>query len=480
MIVAGNYGLHYQGGSPRWGTIAVENASVIAQVKCQRRRPFFSTSDLQRILFFVASPFFDTRTIDTMHEMGKADGIIADFVSSPDESRLDLSNCSLSELPESLNNPSIYSRLTLLNLANNHLQTLPAWLTSFPNLRILFLLGNAFTEIPHVVSQLPAVYMLSFKKNELSGTIRGNDLPKSITWLILTSNHITHLDDDFAVVCCKVRKLMLSNNRLSVLPSNFSQHMTELELLRLSNNEFGDFPTGIFDLAKLTWFSVAGNPCCGGTITSVDQLPERLRIRDIRATYDFGNGAAALGEGTSGSVFPAVRKRDGMRVALKMFKELAGSDGKALDEIWVSLACDGIAGLVTPCGYYSDATTGELILVTQLVPDNPKTIAGPPSFASCSRSVYAADVQFSAAEAELIVEQATRAVEGLLEKGIAHGDMYGHNVLVGTQRKDVALGDLGAAWRFPEEYRTEICSIERRALQVFVEEIESRVVDTKW
>lgn len=407
--------------------------------------------------------------------MGKAEDLIAAFISS-DESRLNLSNCSLSSLPESLNHPSIYSRLSLLNLANNDLRQLPSWLSNFRRLEILFLLGNSFTEIPEVISQLPAVYMLSFKKNKLSGTIRGKTLPKAISWLILTSNAITHLDDDFSVACRHVRKLMLSNNHLKKLPRNFSQCMSALELLRLSNNEFAQFPTCVFELPKITWFSIAGNPCCGGTISSVDQLPIHLRIHDIKSAYDIEESGAALGEGTSGNVFPAVRKSDGMKVALKKFKELSGSDGKALDEIWVSLSCDGISGLVTPCGFYSNINTNQLILVTQLVPDHPKTIAGPPSFDSCTRSVYPPGIEFSREEADLMVKQASSAVEGLLEKGIAHGDIYGHNVLVGASRKDVALGDLGAAWRFPEEYRKEITEIERRALEVFVAEIESRVV----
>lgn len=394
------------------------------------------------------------------------------------QTKLDLSNCNLTELPSLFGTlirslPSQAANLQLLNLAHNKLTTLPSYLRLLPNLQILFLLGNSFSSIPPVISALPSVYMLSFKNNSLSGTIQGSQLPKKISWLILTSNKITALAPDFPIAARNVRKLMLSNNELSSLPETFSDHMHALELLRLANNQFIDFPLSLFRLPSLTWLSLAGNPCTHHPVSTPAELPQKLRIPDLEAEYivEWDN---PFGSGASGTAYPGIHRTSGVQVAVKTFKALSGSDGTALDEIAVTLAAGSVEGVVHAVGFCAqenkDGKIEELKLLTEKVMGGAKCIAGPPSFESCTRSVYDEGKVLTREMAEKIVRVVEKAVFGLLGVGVAHGDVYGHNVMVGMGG-EVVLGDLGAAWFVPEDVRDGVRKIEKRAVEVFREEI---------
>lgn len=397
--------------------------------------------------------------------------------------KLDLSNCNLSELPSTLTDeikakPQAAANLTLLNLAHNSLCHLPNFLARLPNLRILFLLGNQFTAIPEVVRELPSVTMLSFKNNRLSGVLNGSSLPVNISWLILTSNEITSLADDFPSHCRGVRKLMLSNNKLSALPASFCSEMQTLELLRLANNSFEQFPKELYALPHLAWLSLAGNPCTGGAVQSPMQLPSALAIENLEAAYDV-DWEHPFGDGTSGTAFPGVCRGTGDLVAVKRFRALAGSDGRALDEVAVSLAASGVPGVVQAVGYCAETDEkGEVTTVTlvmERVPGGAKCIAGPPSFDSCTRSVYDPEMTLDREDADRIVSVVEKAVEGLLERGVSHGDVYGHNVLVGEKEEDgerpVVLGDLGAGWWIPRPGTHGARTVEMRAVDVFREEV---------
>lgn len=393
---------------------------------------------------------------------------------------LDLSSCNLHHLPPSLEShllasPLSAARLTLLNLAHNSLTTLPRFLSHFPRLSILFLLDNAFTALPPILPELSSVTMLSFKSNALSGELPASLLPPRLSWLILTSNRLTSLSPDFPTRCRNVRKLMLANNNLTSLPRAFGTHMHSLELLRLSNNNLHDFPYPLLDLPRLAWLSVAGNPCTGGTIASAWALPAALCIADLDAEYSI-DWARAFGSGTSGAAFPGTHRSTGARVAVKRFRAAAGSDGRALDEVNATVLARGVGGVVQAVGYgVGDGADGEaeVTLVMERVEGDAQCVARPPSFESCTRCVYEDGKSFGREEAERIVDTVERAVEGLLERGVAHGDVYGHNVMVGAG--EVVLGDLGAAWTVPEKAREGARRVEIRAVEVFREEIMRRV-----
>ena len=104
---------------------------------------------------------------------------------------LNLQKCSLSHLPAELGASSELSdTLEVLNLGGNSLDSLPDWLAHFTRLRVLFLLGCSFSQMPAVVAALPSLYMLSFKSNRLA-SVPEHSLSPSIGWLILTDNRIS-------------------------------------------------------------------------------------------------------------------------------------------------------------------------------------------------------------------------------------------------------------------------------------------------
>jgi Leucine-rich repeat (LRR) protein len=103
--------------------------------------------------------------------------------------KVDFSNMNLEEFPLQLLLPFEES-LEFLNFGGNKLSTLPDELAQFRNLKILFFAGNNFETVPRVLGELPSLYMLSFKGNKLR-SIPEESLPASISWLILTDNHLS-------------------------------------------------------------------------------------------------------------------------------------------------------------------------------------------------------------------------------------------------------------------------------------------------
>lgn len=103
--------------------------------------------------------------------------------------KVDLSNCNLSEFPLQLLLPC-KETIEMINLGGNSLSTLPEEISEFKKLRILFFAQNKFDHIPEVLGLLPALYMLSFKSNMVE-QVSSTSLSPSINWLILTDNKIS-------------------------------------------------------------------------------------------------------------------------------------------------------------------------------------------------------------------------------------------------------------------------------------------------
>jgi len=114
-----------------------------------------------------------------------------------------------------------------------------------------------------------------------------------------------------------------------------------------------------------------------------------------------------------------------------------------------------------------------------LIPPRYRSLAGPPSLASCTRDVYAPDARFAPAQAQAIARGAGDALAHLHAQGLMHGDFYAHNLLVDDQAHAL-LGDFGAASFLPEDDgdRAEALKrIDRRALDMLVEELAQRTGD---
>ena len=98
---------------------------------------------------------------------------------------------------------------------------------------------------------------------------------------------------------------------------------------------------------------------------------------------------------------------------------------------------------------------------------------GPAAKPSCTRDVYASGQCLDADAALAIAHGMQSALLHLHAQGLAHGDLYAHNMLVDSQGHAL-LGDFGAASFLPVDdpaRRAALQRIDRRALAVLLGEL---------
>ena len=394
---------------------------------------------------------------------------------------LDLSGRGLPELPPEL---CALTQLTKLNAANNLLTALPDGFERLVNLRTLFFLGNRFTEVPAVLGRLPRLYMLSFKSCRLT-SVPGAALAPSLGWLILTDNALTQLPDELGALT-GLRKLMLASNQLRDVPASM-RGCASLELVRLSDNQLTRPPAALLALPRLAWLALAGNqlqPRPRDVALAVDarlrvapsQLVLGARLGDgasgtvyaaeLLQQQPAGDDVAAVGGGGGGGAAAAAAAAGASRVAVKVYKP-SSSDGRVADEVAAALALADAAaapgahpghahlirtlGVVVPpaadepsaapCGGGAGgaphvspalaASAAPALVMELLDTARMALLGGTPSFASVTRDVYAPHARFTLREALAVARGVAGAVAAMHAAGLAHGDVYAHNTLVG-------------------------------------------------
>ena len=206
---------------------------------------------------------------------------------------LNLKKAGLLELPPQIGG---LASLTKLDVSLNALTSLPAEIRQLTSLRILFSLGNHFEEVPTVLRSLPALYMLSFKSNRLA-RIAEDALAPTVEWLILTDNRLQALPRAIGALT-NLRKVMLTNNRLASLPAEIVSQCRQLELIRLADNQLTALPAGFWQMPKLAWVGLAGNPL----VAHATPLPPPRTVQHDELTV-----GEQLGAGGGGFVHSAVR-----------------------------------------------------------------------------------------------------------------------------------------------------------------------------
>lgn len=357
--------------------------------------------------------------------------------------RLALS-CELTEFPHEIFELS--DSLEVLDLSGNMLDALPTDLGRLHKLRVLFCSNNRFTTLPESIGQCAQLDILGFKANRIR-SVPSDALPASLRWLILTDNAIETLPDSVGA-CRRMQKLMLAGNRLSALPDSLASWQN-LELLRISANAFEALPPWLLSLPRLSWLAFSGNPFC--TLAEHD-VAERAAVAHLD-WRDLTLGAR-LGEGASGVIYQAVlggrssnggtRNERPQPVAIKLFKGAVTSDGWPRSEMAASLAAGSHPNLVSAQGQITGHPEGVDGLLMALVDPAFRNLAGPPSFASCTRDVYPPDARWSPQAARRIALGIASAMAHLHARGIVHGDLYAHNILIDPDG-NALLGDFGAA-----------------------------------
>ncbi len=358
--------------------------------------------------------------------------------------------------------------LEVLDLSGNKLNALPDDFSKFHQLRILFLSDNNFEIVPSVLSACPALTMVGFKANQIKH-IPENALPRNLRWLILTDNTLQTLPSSIGQHQ-HLQKLMLAGNQLKSLPNQMRQ-CENLELLRISANQLETLPEWLLQMPKLSWLAFAGNPC------SKNNQPHHLPTihwHELQLGHE-------LGQGASGIISKALWKNDTQKhveVALKAFKGAVTSDGLPADEMSASIAAGQHQHLIEVLGKLTGHPEGKDGLLLSLLPKQFRPLANPPCLDSCTRDNYNSTCSFTLSHIFQISSAIASAAAHLHKKGISHGDLYGHNILINPEAH-VLLSDFGAATPY-QHMPAHIClaleRLEVRAFGCLLEELLTRIV----
>ncbi len=350
--------------------------------------------------------------------------------------RLDLS-CGLTELPREVF--ALADTLEVLNLTGNQLRELPHDLGRLHRLKILFASSNAFTHLPESVGECPSLEMVGFKANRI-GQVSAAALPAKLRWLIMTDNAIEQLPDALGERHA-LQKLMLAGNRLRGVPESLAQ-ARRLELLRLSANQLDAIPSWLARLPRLSWLALAGNP----VLKASSQRGASQRPLPWLAWSDVQWGER-LGEGASGHIHrvQAHGAWAGRPWALKLFKAAVTSDGLPEHEMAAAEAAGQHPALCTPVARLAGHPDGLHGMLLPLLPTGYASLAGPPSFDSCTRDVYPPGFWMAATAARSVAQAMAQALAHLHHQGVLHGDFYAHNILWQPSTGTALLSDFGGA-----------------------------------
>lgn len=368
------------------------------------------------------------------------------------EKRLKLC-CDLSEVPKEVF--ELADTLEILDLSGNPISQLPDNFGALQRLKIAFFSDCDFSEFPAQLAQCRSLEMVAFKGNGMVRIPEGA-LPPSLRWLILTNNRIESLPRDIGK-CHGLQKCMLAGNQLRSLPAEMAD-CRKLGLLRLSANALESLPAWLLQMPELAFLAFAGNPCAPALADNP--------VLDSIAWSELHVGAL-LGEGASGVISKAVWKgahAGDREVAVKLFKGAVTSDGSPADEMMACMAAGSHPGLIDPLGRIR-GHPDKHGLVLQLIPPAFTNLGLPPTLLTCTRDTYLPGTSLSLRKCRAILGAVGGAAMHLHARGIAHGDLYAHNILVDGEG-NALLGDFGAATIYRGS-RSDGASIERLEVLAF-------------
>ncbi|CAM4030084.1 leucine-rich repeat-containing protein kinase family protein [Shewanella denitrificans] len=350
--------------------------------------------------------------------------------------------------------------LETLDLSANQLTELPDDFGRFHALKILFLSDNHFTQLPKVLAHCPKLSMVGFKANQIE-YVAEDCLPLGLRWLILTDNKITQLPDSMGQLTL-LQKCALAGNAIERLPESMAA-CQRLELLRVSANKLTELPSWLFSLPRLSWLAFDGNPVTQAVTSSMTQaMGNTAPISSSSSGSSNATGhldtalplvamsqldvGRELGRGASGIIYQAQWQAADVdfpkSVAVKLFKGAVTSDGYPSNELACSLKVGLHPNIIPVLGQINQPEA--LGLVMGLIAPRFTNLGLPPSLITCTRDTFVCGTEFSAAQILTITTQIADAMAHLHDKGVSHGDVYAHNILIDGDDK-VIFGDFGAA-----------------------------------
>lgn len=355
--------------------------------------------------------------------------------------------------------------IKILDMSHGQLTTLPAELPRLQHLKIAFFSNNLFTAVPPVLAECRQLELLGFKSCQLN-TVPEHSLPTTLRWLILTDNQLTQLPDSLGRLT-QLKKLSLAGNRLQTLPDALVA-CQQLEFFRISANALQSPPVWLQDLPQLAWYGDAGNPFSRqpSSATTVQQINwQELKFGEL------------VGESPSSQVFKATQLATQQMVAVKLYRGALTSDGFPSDDIHNNLAAGAHPNLIQVLGQLAHAPEQKTGLIFTLIPASYHSLGLPPSLATCTRDTYHTNISFTVPYIVKVLKGIAAAGTHLHARGIQHGDLYAHNILVNAVG-DALLGDFGAASLYDPTLEPWRETIDVRAFQHLADELVSRCPDT--
>lgn len=154
---------------------------------------------------------------------------------------LNISNCELSYLPDSIE--TLSSSLESLNVSRNNLSSLPKTIGNLRVLKWLTLHRNLLSSVPDSICWLSSLVTLDLSRNKLSSVPEDIGNLSSLRKLDLSANKISSLPDSI----CRLYSIMtldLSRNDLSSIPENIG-NLSSLKKLNLAANKLSYHPDSI-------------------------------------------------------------------------------------------------------------------------------------------------------------------------------------------------------------------------------------------
>jgi hypothetical protein len=116
-------------------------------------------------------------------------------------------------------------------------------------------------------------------------------------------------------------------------------------------------------------------------------------------------------------------------------------------------------------------------LVYEVIPTSHKSLGLPPSFDTVTRDTYPPDRAFDLRTVTKIALSISSAAAYIHSRGISHGDIYAHNILLDTETGNAMLVDFGAGSMYPLTHPegNTLQRIEVRAFGYLLEELIERI-----
>jgi hypothetical protein len=338
---------------------------------------------------------------------------------------LDVSRCQLRSLPPEL---GLCAALKHLDASRNSISALPESICDLRELESLNLMGNGLALLPEKMGKLTKLRRLGLKSNRLRALPDSLSRCRALEELYLTDNALRAWPKQLPASLVKIQA---SFNKLGAFPLELALKLPKLEFLRLASTRVAGWDALALvrrgALPSLAWISLGASPTAAALPPPPGDLPA-VPMAQIQV-------GRLLGGGASGDVYAASVLGTPQMVALKVFRSDVSPDGRTMDEVALSSVVrhpnlPRVRAIVP-----SSPQAPQIALVMDLVRGGP--LADKPNSASLLRcrwpdAALKRHGGYPARGALEVARGVASALAYLHAMGVAHGDVYAHNVLVET------------------------------------------------